>query len=170
MGGIWSQWGTVLVGGAIALPIVAVLAVLRPRAGVVAGLVVGTAPWVWMVLTPVGDSRAVSVVPLRDLLTVLRADPTTAVVQVGGNLLVFAALGCLLPVYSARFAGRAGRWRVAGVAALSSTAIELAQWVLAIGRVSSVDDVLLNTAGALAAAVLSGLRRPAAKPARTGAD
>ncbi len=38
--------------------------------------------------------------------------------------------------------------RVVLVAAAFATSIEAAQYVLALGRVASVDDVLLNTAGA----------------------
>ncbi|WP_346012217.1 VanZ family protein [Streptomyces sp. SID3343] len=158
MGGVWHEWGAVLLTCALALPVGVALAVFRPRTAVAVGIFAGTAPWVWMVLTPKGHGRAVSAVPLRDLITVLGADPTTVVVQVGANLLMFAALGFLLPVRSASFAGHAGLCRVAAVAAVASTTLEAAQWVLAIGRVSSVDDVLLNTAGAVVAAAISPRR------------
>jgi glycopeptide antibiotics resistance protein len=158
VGEVWHEWGAVLSTCALALPLCVALAMFRPRTTVAVGIAAGTAPWVWMVLTPKGHGRAVSAVPLRDLVAVLGAGPSTIVVQVGANLLMFAALGFLLPVYSAAFAGPAGRYRVAAVAAVSSTTLEVAQWVLAIGRVSSVDDVLLNTAGAVLAAAISPRR------------
>ncbi|MFI1382858.1 VanZ family protein [Embleya sp. NPDC020886] len=169
MGGGWSRWGAVLVACAVAAPFVLVLVVLlavrRPRVAVVAAMVLGTLPWVWMVLTPVGSGHTLSLLPLRDLAAVLRGDPATAVVQVGGNLAVFAALGFLLPFHAPHFAGRTGAWRIAGLAAGASAAIETAQWLLAIGRVSSVDDVLLNTAGAVIAAGLCAGCRAVARGA-----
>lgn len=113
------------------------------------GIVYGTAPFVWMTMLPGGragsDHGAVSLVPLRDLATM----PTY---QVVGNLLVFAALGFLAPV---RFGRRASVLRVTAVAAACSTLIEVAQYVLPLDRVSSVDDVLLNASGAAAAALAS---------------
>ncbi|MET7297418.1 VanZ family protein [Embleya sp. NPDC005575] len=169
MGGVWSRWGAVLVACAVAAPFVLLLAPRRPRVAVVAGMVLGTLPWVWMVLTPVGSGHALSLLPLRDLAAVLRGDPVTAVVQVGGNLAVFAALGFLLPFHASRFAGRAGAWRIAGLAASASVTIEIAQWWLAIGRVSSVDDVLLNTSGAVISAGLCAVCRAAARATRTHA-
>ncbi|MDX3385650.1 VanZ family protein [Streptomyces niveiscabiei] len=45
--------------------------------------------------------------------------------------------------------------RVAAIAALLSTAVEITQYALAVGRVSSTDDVLLNTAGAVVGALLT---------------
>jgi glycopeptide antibiotics resistance protein len=71
-------------------------------------------------------------------------------VQVGGNLLVFAAAGFLLPV----------RWPVGiGTVLLAaagvSAVVEGLQYALDLGRVSSVDDVLVNALGAGLAAALS---------------
>lgn len=61
-------------------------------------MVAGTAPWIWMILTP-GVEEGVHVVPLVDLAGQLALlSPGAAVVQIGGNLLVFAALGAMLPV------------------------------------------------------------------------
>ncbi|MDA0633799.1 VanZ family protein [Nonomuraea sp. MCN248] len=127
------------------------------------GIAVGTAPWIWMILTPAGGAEGVSLIPFRDLAAVLRAPWETAFVQVGGNLLVFAPLGALLPVRSARLASPA---RVAAVAALASLLVETLQYVLRLGRFSSVDDVLINTAGAVAAAAVT--RRWWAGPATVG--
>ncbi len=113
------------------------------------GLVYGTVPWIWMTLLP--GSRAgevpgrVSLVPLRDLLS-------ESTGQVVGNLLLLAALGFLAPL---RFAALASIPRILVLAASFSVTIETAQYVLQLDRVSSVDDVLLNTAGAGLAALAS---------------
>ncbi|MEW2329369.1 VanZ family protein [Micromonospora chersina] len=120
------------------------------------GIVYGTVPWVWMIMLP-GDRAGtvpgrISLVPLRDLLTILAAGPLTVTVQIVGNLLVFAALGFLAPL---RFAALASVPRILALAAGCSVLVEVAQYVLRLDRVSSVDDVLLNTAGAGLAALVS---------------
>jgi hypothetical protein len=121
------------------------------------GIVYGTAPPVWMIMLP--GSRAgttpgrVSLVPLRDLFTILTHDgPATATLQIVGNLLVFAALGFFVPM---RFAALASTRRILVLAASCSIVVETAQYVLRLDRVSSVDDVLLNVAGAGLAALAS---------------
>lgn len=116
------------------------------------GAVAGTAPWLWMVFTPTTGDREVALVPFRDLVELFGERPATVVVQVGGNLLVLAAFGAFLPM---RFAALAGLGRVAVVSAAASMTIELLQYVLHLGRVTSVDDVLVNTAGAVLGAVLT---------------
>jgi len=140
------------------------------------GIVYGTVPWVWMILLPGKHAGAVparvSLVPLRDLLTILAGSPVTAVVQVVGNLLVFAALGFFGPL---RFAALASVPRVLALGAGCSVLVEVAQFVLRLDRVSSVDDVLLNAAGAGLAALASrrwwratattSSRRPGSGPA-----
>ncbi|MCG5435950.1 VanZ family protein [Micromonospora foliorum] len=114
------------------------------------GIVYGTVPWVWMIMLP-GDQAGVvpgrvALVPLRDLLTIVSdGGPLTATVQVVGNLLVFAALGFFAPL---RFPALASVPRVLALAAGCSVLVETAQYVLRLDRVSSVDDVLLNAAGA----------------------
>lgn len=162
LGGVWAAWGGVWTGWLLLQPVAAVVAVLlaRRRArGVPAGwawratlaevgMVTATAPWIWMILTPRGTGHALSLVPFRELAAQATGDAGTAVAQIGGNLLVFAALGALLPV----------RWpvgpaAVAAVAATGSLAVETVQYLAAIGRVSSVDDLLLNVAGAVLAAL-----------------
>jgi len=139
------------------------LAALRRRRGVTAGtawryslaevgLVVGTAPWLWMVFTPRAGARGVNLVPLRDLLAVLHGDPGAAVVQVGGNLLVFAAFGLCAPL---RWQALASLPRLFAVAAFGSLLVEIGQYLLDLGRFSSVDDVLVNAAGAALAGLVS---------------
>jgi len=120
------------------------------------GIVYGTAPWVWMILLPGSragvDAQRVSLVPLRDLLAVLAAGPVTATGQIVGNLLVFAALGFFAPV---RFAVLTSVPRALALGAACSAGVETAQYVLRLDRVSSVDDVLVNAAGAGLAALAS---------------
>jgi hypothetical protein len=114
------------------------------------GAVVGTLPWLVMTMwpDPVAERR-LSLVPIRDLLSL---DPAAVPVQIGGNLMVLAALGFWLPVRFPEFAAPA---RILLVAVAASTAIEALQYALDLGRVSAVDDVLLNTLGAVLAALVS---------------
>jgi hypothetical protein len=120
------------------------------------GIAYGTVPWVWMILLPnhgVGNDHArVDLIPLRDLIMILAGGPLTATVQIVGNLLVFAALGFFAPL---RFAALAAVPRILALAASCSIVVEILQYVLGLDRVSSVDDVLLNTAGAGLAALVS---------------
>ncbi|MEV6235248.1 VanZ family protein [Lentzea sp. NPDC051838] len=112
------------------------------------GLVHGTVPWVWMTLLPgneLGKHGVLSLVPFADLLAMDRG-------QIIGNLLIFFALGFFVPL---RFPGMASLGRVLLLALSCSVLIEVAQYALLLDRVSSVDDVLLNTTGAGLAALLS---------------
>ncbi|MFI6041552.1 VanZ family protein [Nocardia sp. NPDC051321] len=91
-----------------------------------------------------------NLVPLRDLAEQLTGN--RVIEQFGGNLLVFAALGLLLPVRLSWFTRPC---RILLAAAGASIVVETMQFVLAIDRHSSVDDVLLNAIGAYLAAQLS---------------
>jgi glycopeptide antibiotics resistance protein len=112
------------------------------------GMVYGTVPCVWMILLPGEEPGVVrgtlTLVPLRDLLEMNTG-------QIVGNLLVFAALGFFAPL---RFAALASVPRILALAASVSALLEIAQY-LWLDRVSSVDDVLLNAAGAGLAAMAS---------------
>jgi VanZ like family len=159
----WHVWVGTFTGVALitvaALPLAALavwaLARRRSATGVTSarrmslaevGIVYGTVPWVWMIMLPGDEAGAVvSPVPLRDLLTMDAG-------QVVGNLLVFAALGFFAPL---RFAALVSVPRILALAAGCSVLVEAAQYVLRLDRVSSVDDVLLNTAGAGLAALAS---------------
>ncbi len=129
------------------------------------GIVYGTVPFVWMTMMPGSQagavSGAVSLVPLRDLATMSQS-------QVVGNLLILAALGFLAPI---RWAALASLPRIVALAACCSATIESAQYLLQLDRVSSVDDILLNTAGAGVAALASRgwWRRRPARRSRSGA-
>jgi hypothetical protein len=140
----------------------------RPRRMALAevGIVYGTAPWLWMMLLPGGRAGEVtgriSLVPVRDILELFDGGVLTAVGQIVGNLLPFAALGFFVPL---RFAALASVPRVLGLGAGLSVLVEVTQYVLQLDRVSSVDDVLINTAGAGLAALASRRWWPAtAKP------
>ncbi|KQV09918.1 MULTISPECIES: VanZ family protein [unclassified Kitasatospora] len=113
------------------------------------GMVHGTVPWIWMTMMPGPGAGIVpgrvSLIPLRDLVTM-------GPIGIGGNLLVFAALGFFAPV---RFAALASVPRVLALGAGCSVLIETAQYVLQLDRVSSVDDVLVNATGAALAALAS---------------
>lgn len=116
-------------------------------------MVVGTAPWLWMILTPTDGAGGLQLVPLRDLVDVLGGGDT--LVQVVGNLLAFAAVGFFAPI---RFVLGTPRWVpaiVAGIAAGLSVIVEVLQAVLQLGRVSSIGDVIVNALGAVFASLLS---------------
>jgi len=117
------------------------------------GLVVGTLPWIWMIMTPTDGAGGLQLVPFHDLARVLGGQDT--IVQVVGNLLVFAELGFFLPI---RFGlGRPGKvvLMVVLIAAGLSAILETLQFALHLGRIASVDDVIVNALGAALASLLS---------------
>ncbi|WP_405091630.1 VanZ family protein [Micromonospora sp. NBC_01392] len=141
-----------LVGLPVAALGVVALAWCRRRAGVTSawrssvaevGMVHGTVPFVWMTLMPGPGAGVVpgrvSLVPLRDLATM-------GPLGIGGNLLVLAALGFFAPM---RIAALASVPRLLALGAGCSAVIETLQYALRLDRVSSVDDVLVNAAGAV---------------------
>lgn len=172
---VWGDWGHVLRPALLALVVAAVairlLVRVRRLRGVPharawrhsvaeVGLVVGTLPWVWMILTPVPGEGGLSLVPFRDLAAQLAGPAPAAVVQVGGNLLVLAALGFFLPVRFRLGPGPGPRTvavlaRVAVVLLGVAVTVEVLQYALDLGRVTSVDDVLVNVVGGLLAALCS---------------
>ena len=113
------------------------------------GMVHGTVPFLWLTLMPgegAGTAPArVSLVPLRDLVTM-------GTLGIVGNLLVFAPLAFFAPM---RWAALASLPRVLALGAGCSVLVETAQYVLRLDRVSSVDDVLVNTVGAVLAGLAS---------------
>ncbi|WP_201760786.1 MULTISPECIES: VanZ family protein [unclassified Nonomuraea] len=161
----WELWGPVIIAGTFALPLALLASLLlfrhRTRAGhhtalrtsvADVGIVTGTTPWIWMILTPSTGQTGFSLVPFTDLADLTRAPWQAVLVQVGGNLLVFAALGALLPVRSRAMSSTT---RVAAVAAGFSVLVEVLQYALRLGRFSSVDDVILNTTGAVIFALVT---------------
>ncbi|MDA2806773.1 VanZ family protein [Nocardiopsis suaedae] len=100
-----------------------------------------------------GSVKAVELAPLRDIAATGLG--VTGLVQSGGNAALFVPLGAVLPLALGR---RLARWvRVLAAAAAVSAVVETLQYLVADGHVASVDDVLLNSAGALLGA---GLARP----------
>jgi glycopeptide antibiotics resistance protein len=126
------------------------------------GAVAGTLPWVVMILIPTSSPRRVNLDPVRGLAGMLTGDPRTAVIQIGGNLAVFAAFGAFAPMR-----WRLNVWTVALLAAAGSLLLETLQWVLDLGRVSAVDDVIVNALGAALAALLARRWRSAPAPSRS---
>jgi hypothetical protein len=113
------------------------------------GMVYGTLPFVWLTLMP---GAAAGLVPGRVSLVPLRDLATMGPIGIGGNLLIFAALGFFGPI---RFAALASVPRLLALGVACSVLVETAQYVFRLDRVSSVDDVLINTAGVVLAGLVS---------------
>ncbi|MGW0476422.1 VanZ family protein [Streptomyces coeruleorubidus] len=160
--GCFDTFNGVVLMTLVALPLAALvvwaLARRRRAAGVTSawrisvaevGMVHGTVPFLWLTMMPGGGAGTVparvSLVPLRDLITM-------GPLGIAGNLLIFAALGFFAPM---RFAALASVPRILALGAGCSVLVETAQYVLRLDRVSSVDDVLVNAAGAVLAALAS---------------
>lgn len=113
------------------------------------GMVHGTVPFLWLTMMP---GAGVGVVPPRVSLVPLRDLVTMGSLGIVGNLLVFASLGFFAPM---RWAALASLPRILTLGAGCSVLVETAQYVLKLDRVSSVDDVLVNAAGAVLAGLAS---------------
>jgi len=82
-------------------------------------------------------------------------DVRTAIKELGGNLLLLTPLGALLPLLGRRLR----HWiPVVLLSAAVSLVIEVVQGLFIVGRAFDIDDVILNTAGALLAYLLVGRR------------
>lgn len=130
------------------------------------GMVAGSIPLLFLGMTPREGAVAVQLVPLVDLYDLYLSPPRVIVEQLAGNLLVFAAAGFFAPI---RF--RIGLGMIALAAAAACTALEAFQYAFLAGRVVSTDDALLNTLGAVLAALASRRwwrNREAAPLARPG--
>jgi hypothetical protein len=79
----------------------------------------------------------------------------TALLEIGGNLVLLMPLGVLLPVLFNRFRGPL---RILLVVGLVSLCIETVQGTMIAGRAFDADDVILNTVGAVLAYLLLGRR------------
>lgn len=113
------------------------------------GMVYGTVPFVYLTLMPGPGAGIVpgrlSLVPFQDLISM-------GALGFAGNLLVFAALGFFAPM---RFAALASVPRILALGAGCSILIETGQYAFQLDRVTSVDDVLVNAAGAVLAGLAS---------------
>ncbi|MEU9082099.1 VanZ family protein [Streptomyces sp. NPDC048357] len=136
-------------------PAVRALAMVAAFAGTVAfSVVLGR-----LTLEPSAASAALvhsNVHPGRSIYAYLDGTSTIeAVRQLGGNLLLGVPFGVLLPVL---LPPARGLLRVAAVTVCLMTLVELTQGALVTGRVFDIDDVILNTAGALLGYLLIGRR------------
>jgi hypothetical protein len=166
MNEVWQEWGGLIIGSAISTIAAAVGTVLLARRRIRRGvpmdlawratvaeiwMVAGTWPFVWGILTPAdGGSRIVT--PLGGLHEIFDPGLSWAAQQIIGNLLVFAAFGFLAPV----------RWQIRPVHVLllglsASALLETLQYVLDLGRVTDLNDVIFNGGGAFLAALASRL-------------
>ncbi|MEU7789321.1 VanZ family protein [Amycolatopsis sp. NPDC049159] len=105
-----------------------------------------------LVIMPVGGSSesTLDLVPGSDI-TAAFADGGS-LWQVIGNVLLLCPLGALLPLRLRRLRTL---FRIALAALLASLLVEGTQYLIHSGRVTSADDVLLNTVGATLGAALS---------------
>ncbi|MEU4249699.1 VanZ family protein [Amycolatopsis sp. NPDC026612] len=105
-----------------------------------------------LVTMPVGGSResTLDLVPGADITAAMASDGSLW--QVVGNVLLLCPLGALLPLRIRRLRVLP---RIALAALIASVLVEGTQYLIHTGRVTSADDVLLNTAGATLGAALS---------------
>ncbi|HWD02200.1 MAG TPA: VanZ family protein [Amycolatopsis sp.] len=105
-----------------------------------------------LVTMPVGDSHGstLDLVPGADLSAAFSDDGSLW--QVIGNVLLLSPLGALIPLRLDKLRSLA---RVAAAALAASVLVEATQFVIHTGRVTSTDDVLLNTLGATLGAALT---------------
>ena len=103
--------------------------------------------WAALFTFPEGSHtlKTVQLIPFRTTLTAMNNGLWPFCFHVIGNMIWFVPLGVLDPIFFRRL--RNTGWLFFCAAGLSS-AIELSQWCLGTG-VSDVDDIILNTAGAL---------------------
>ncbi|MEV6835619.1 VanZ family protein [Streptomyces sp. NPDC051133] len=102
--------------------------------------------------------------PGRSLSAYLEHAPVRdAIRQIGGNVLLGVPFGVLVPVLAPR---ARGMLRVVALTALVMLMVELAQGALITGRAFDIDDVILNTTGALLGWLLLGRRLGRAVHAR----
>ncbi|NUR04802.1 MAG: VanZ family protein [Streptomyces sp.] len=86
-----------------------------------------------------------------------------AVKQIGGNVLLGVPFGILVPIVAPR---ARGLLRVLLLTAVVMLLVEFAQGALVEGRAFDIDDVILNTTGALVGYLLLGRRLSRAVHAR----
>ncbi|MEU0224576.1 VanZ family protein [Streptomyces sp. NPDC006284] len=90
-----------------------------------------------------------------------------AVKQIGGNILLGVPFGVLVPVVAPR---TRGLLRVLLLTAIVMLLVEFAQGALVTGRAFDIDDVILNSTGALIGYLLLGRRMSRAVHARKPRD
>ncbi|MFD3875192.1 VanZ family protein [Streptomyces sp. NPDC058623] len=124
-----------------------------------AGTVAFAVVLAWLTLEPSAASVPLTHVNLRpgDSIRAYLVHPTApdTVKQLGGNIVMGMPFGVLLPVLVPRTRGLV---RVVAATAVVMILVELVQGALITGRAFDVDDVLLNTTGALIGYLLIGRR------------
>lgn len=112
-----------------------------------------------LTLTPSYASESLTHVNLRpgDSIRAYLDQPAfrDTVKQLGGNIALGVPFGVLLPVAWPR---ARGPLRVVALTAVAMAAVELTQGVVVPGRAFDIDDVILNTTGALLGYLLLGRR------------
>ncbi len=118
------------------------------RRGLLAGLfVVYLVLLIWVVMWKLewpsvgGGVRNLKLMPF---VTSSNGDGASQPIEVWGNLLLFVPFG----VYLSLLAPTWSRWGLGALALGTSAAMEIAQYVLAVGRTDTT-DVIVNTAGAV---------------------
>lgn len=132
-----------------------------PTVARVAAWVVGVACGVGTLVVTLLPTRAgghfLGLIPGQTLVDMVANPTSTTIPQIVGNVLLLSWLGVVVPVLSTRpLTVR----RVVLVGCLASVAIEALQYVTFSGRASTIDDVILNTAGVLIFSLI-GVRRVA---------
>lgn len=163
MFGFWRNFDGLLPYGFVALVVAVATAVLwrslsRRGQRVVAWLwlLTATAAVVLVTLTPqtpmidknnVVITRALEIVPFQELYYAAFSSVSwrVAVEQIGGNILLFLPVGIGLALLKLRAPRGLAFGFVAGAGL--GIMIESLQWILGLGRVSSVDDVILACLG-----------------------
>jgi glycopeptide antibiotics resistance protein len=134
--------------------------VAASTSGLDVGIVLVALEILALTMMPMGSAGTSSLhlMPGSDILTEFADDGSLW--QIAGNLVLLAPLGVLVPL---RVPALRSISRITMVAFIVSVGIELTQYVLHAGRITSTDDVLLNTLGVAAGATLTcgWVRRPA---------
>jgi hypothetical protein len=126
------------------------------RKSTIASVALLGASFTWLAaLTPVGEGtgRYLDMSPMGSF----HADNPLALSHLTGNLLLLTWVGLCLPALLPSLTWK----RTVGAVAALSIAIEVAQYAVAMGRVASIQDFILNvTGGAIAALIGVWVVRP----------
>jgi glycopeptide antibiotics resistance protein len=115
-----------------------------------------------LTLSPIDDDSDVELLPLNDIGEALTPPFDTArLLTETANILLFVPLGIVLGLRGFPIG------KTAVVALALSAAVEFAQLLVVSGRTTSVDDVLLNTLGAVLGHVCLSRCLPFLSPAGT---
>lgn len=106
--------------------------------------------------------RYTDLVPFHELYVYITSsvDASIPISHIGGNLLLFVPFGVLAPLRFRRLRGWRALTCVAGVLAVG---VELSQFVMGLGRTTTVDDVILAVTGALVGFALAAPLRTEAR-------